>query len=92
MVPTKNFQKMFRLLSILLLLHSCHSVQNIKLFGAIANEDSVTAQWINQKAINAAIIAANRSDSIGDNRIVVIPKDTYYSMPIALAYVNNIKI
>lgn len=75
------------LLPILLL-----SSQNILKFGAIPNEDSYPAQQANAKAINQAILQANSSDSFGDARIVVIPNQKFYILPIKINNCQDIVV
>ena len=73
------------LLALLLILPWTLAIQDIRLFGAIANEDSLSAQIANQKAINKAIDVANGKDAVGDDRIVVIPeKKKFYTMPVVI--------
>lgn len=66
--------------------------QNILKFGAIPNEDSYPAQQANAKAINQAIIQANSSDSFGDARIVVIPNQKFYTLPLKINSCQDIVI
>ena len=66
--------------------------QNILKFGAISNEDSYPAQQANAKAINQAIIQANSSDSFGDARIVVIPNQKFYTLPLKINSCQDIVI
>jgi hypothetical protein len=66
--------------------------QNILQFGAIPNEDSLSAQLANQKAINKAIARALLPESFDDSRIVVIPKGKYYSLPIIIKNAHYLTI
>ena len=81
------------LLTLLLILPWTLAIQDIRLFGAIANEDTLSAQIANQKAINKAIEKACDKDSVGDERIVVIPeKKKFYTMPVVIQNTHNIVI
>ena len=75
-----------------LLLFATNSAQNIAFFGAKANLDTLEAQIKKTKALNEAITKANMPESVGDARIVVIPKGKYYFLPIYIANVHWINI
>lgn len=64
--------------------------QNIMDYGAVANEDSLRAQQANQKAIMQAIAKANSSESIGDQRVILIPNSKFYSLPFFISQASDI--
>lgn len=72
-----------------LLVFLVQGIQLITDFGAIPRVDTVSAQFINAKAIQKAVMAANSSDI---DRVVKIPKGTFYSMPIILENIHNLSI
>jgi hypothetical protein len=63
------------------------SVYDIMQFGAVPNSDTVIDQFKNQKAILAAIAAANTSKG---ERAIRIPSKTFYTMPIRVDNTHNI--
>lgn len=81
---------MARIFIACLLIVLAASAQNILHFGAIPDEDTLSAQTANAHAINFAIIKANSSESVGDARVVVIPRGKFYTLPITINYCNHI--
>lgn len=65
----------------LMLIAGISCVYDISNFGAVPNSDVLSDQFKNQRAILAAVSAANQSDS---ERCVRIPNKKYYSMPIRI--------
>lgn len=79
------------LISIVLFI-CCVAIQDITFFGAVKNDDRLPAQQLNQIAITQAIAKANSSSIDSDDRVVVIPKHKYYSLPIVLDHVSDVVI
>jgi hypothetical protein len=68
-----------RLILLFLSVFLVDCVFDITNFGAVPNSDTISDQFLNQRAILSAISAANTSSG---ERIVRIPKHKFYSMPI----------
>lgn len=81
-------------LHILLLVAMCVSfvraIYDIRQFGAIPNQDHVSAQFANQQAFIKAVLTAN-STSTGE-RVVRVPKGSYYFMPMTMNNIHNVSI
>lgn len=83
--------KMFHMFWMLaLLVVSGQAFQDITSFGAVKNEDTLSAQQTNQVAIMQAIAQANLTTSAGDDRVVIVPTHTYYTLPIVLDHVYDV--
>ena len=80
-----------RLLAICALVLTLHSIRvSIDQFGGVPNADHLGAQLTNQKALYAAFKAVNESqDAV---REVVIPRRTYYMLPVQAAHIDNITL
>lgn len=76
-----------KIIIITLIFSLTYCVYDITQFGAIPNSDTVTDQFINQRAILAAISAANSSNG---ERVIKIPSKKFYSMPIRIENAHNI--
>lgn len=75
---------------VLIVVISCQNSFYIDDFGAVAGSDTVESQFANQRALMKAIAAANAS--LSSERRVVIPKKTYYFMPVHTEHVPNLTI
>ena len=64
------------------------SQHDIQFLGAISGEDTQQAQIKNTQVIEAALLKANASE----DRTVLIPSKTYYSMPITLRGLVNVTL
>lgn len=80
---------MLRLLLVVSLVVMGTAVFDVLDFGALPNSDAVVDQFINTKAILAAIHAANISEG---ERVVRIPNHKFYSMPIRVDNVHNLTL
>lgn len=83
---------LLKILATCFLVTLCVCAQNILQFGAVPDEDTLQAQTLNAHALDAAIKKANSSESLGDARIVMIPKGKFYTLPFTIHYCNNIVI
>ncbi len=81
---------MIKFVTLLSLCYIAVSVQDITKFGAIFNEDTLLAQKTNQNAIQQAINKANSSDSVGDDRVILVPSKTFYTLPFNFNYCKNV--
>ena len=75
------------LLSVISLLLSLSMAFDIRDFGAVADDDSLSAEQINGQAIMDAIVAANYTDT---DRTVFVPNMTFHCMPVWATHINNI--
>ncbi len=66
------------------------SVHVITDFGAVSNVDNRGAHIANAKAFVSAVIKANATEN--GERIVKVPKGTFYSFPMRMDYVKNVSI
>ena len=73
---------MIRIFITTVLLSKVLCIFDIEHFGAIANQDHLSAQRANTRAIIEAIKAANSTTT--EERVVRISNKKYYSMPIRL--------
>ena len=73
---------MIRIFITTVLLSKVLCIFDIEHFGAIANQDQLSAQRANTRAIIEAIKAANSTTT--EERVVRISNKKYYSMPIRL--------
>jgi hypothetical protein len=51
------------LIFLIVLMHDVRAIYDIEQFGAISNSDTLKSQFINQKAITDAILAASKSST-----------------------------
>ncbi len=66
------------------------SVHVITDFGAVPHVDTRGAHIANAKAFVSAVIKANATEN--GERIVKVPKGTFYSFPMRMDYVKNVTI
>lgn len=57
-------------------------------FGAVPHSDTLEAQMVNADALFKAISAANSSS----DKTVVVPKKTYYFLPVLVDHVHNLHL
>lgn len=70
------------------ILSSASALRSIREFGAIPNNKSDEASWINSRAIAQALVSANSSE---DDRVAHIPEgDTYYMFYFEAANLTNL--
>lgn len=74
---------------LLLIIIPCFCFIDILDYGAVPNSDTIPDQLRNQKALLAAMKAANVS---ANDRTVRIPYKKFYSLPVRVEYHHNITI
>lgn len=67
-----------------------HCIYVITDFGAVANQDHRGAHIVNAKAFMTAVLRAN--STVNGERIVKVPKGTFYSFPMRMDNIKNVTI
>jgi hypothetical protein len=78
-----------KLVFIIILVYCSDCAFDITNYGAVPNSDNLKDHFVNQNAIQAAILAANSSVI---DRVVRIPAKTYYTMPFSFYNMHNITL
>lgn len=66
------------------------SVYVITDFGALPHQDHISAHKVNAKAFTTAVLKANSTET--EERIVKVPKGTFYSFPMRMDNIKNVTI
>lgn len=92
-IEQKSYQSIIMLL-LLLVVGLCTCLEDISKYGAVPHSDTLQAQRINADALTKAIIVANSSANLADtsDRWVVVPKGTYYAMPVWFKTLINVTL
>jgi hypothetical protein len=85
-----HYKVSFQLVVLLWAFLCTNSIYIITDFGAIAHQDELTVHKANAKAFITAVLKANATEK--GERIVKVPKGTFYSFPMRMDRIINVSI